>query len=682
MSPKYRLILSVLVCNLVLLLNPGCAYYEIAWPILPEQRSISFRDMEKLPKAAIPPDLPSPPTVLDPQPEAKERFISLDEAIRITLENTKVVRVLAGVQAVSSGRTIYDPAISNTIIDQERGRFDPRLNITNTVNRNEPPSAIIDPLEPFRARITGIRTDNYEFNANLAKTTLTGGEVSVDFLDNLSRFNPGDFPLNPQNRYATSLRWQQPLLKGAGIEANLAPIVIARINTERSFFQLKDSLQDSVRGVVEAYWALVFARTDEWARQQQVEQGKFAYEYAKARFEAKIRDVNSATVAQARSAYANFKANLISAQANVLQREAALRNIMGLPPSDGQRLIPTTPPTSNKLVPNWDEIVRLAEQNRPDLIELKLILEADQQRLIQANNQALPQVDVNTLYRWNGLEGETPTGDRISTDGGQFTDWSVGVNFSVPLGLRRDRALLRQQQLVVARDWANLDQGLHQSLHALAISNRNLAQFYEQYNAFKDARAAALINLQQQAAEARTGRLIFLNVLQAITDWGNSVSAEAQALSQYNTELATLEAETGTILEAHGVRLFEERFGAISPLGRLAKPRMYPATNPPGPNANRYPDSSKAAENFFNLEAPYERRKANEPELLPPPTPGEDKGDLPPLPDPNPRNPLPRLTPPGPLPDSGPLQLPQINLAPPNNRTNTMRAQLSLSTKN
>src|SRR5205814_252981 len=134
------------------------------------------------------------------------------------------------------------------------------------------------------------------------------------------------------------------------------------------------------------------------------------------------------------------------------------------------------------------------------------------------------------------------------------------------------------------------------SVHVLAGNVRNLAQFYEQYKAFRETRAAARVNLEQQLAEYRVGRAIFLNVLQAITDWGNAVSAEAQSLSQYNTELANLERQTGTILETHGVRFTEERFRSIGPLGRCAEPRCYPSSVVPGPNASRYPTSSEPIE--------------------------------------------------------------------------------------
>ena len=111
----------------------------------------------------------------------------------------------------------------------------------------------------------------------------------------------------------------------------------------------------------------------------------------------------------------NFEAQRIAARANVLQREAALRNILGLPPMDLAELIPTTPPTKEQLELEWQPLLALATERRPDIVELKLVLEADQQQLLLAQNQALPNLSAVGLYRWNGLEGEMPVGDYLST---------------------------------------------------------------------------------------------------------------------------------------------------------------------------------------------------------------------------------------------------------------------------
>ena len=260
----------------------------------------------------------------------------------------------------------------------------------------------------------------------------------------------------------------------------------------------------------------------------------------------------------------------------------------------------------------------------------KLLLEADRQQLLLAENNALPQVDATALYRWNGLEGRTPTGEEIRTAPGEFTGWQLGVNVSLPLGLRQSRASMHQQELTLMRDRVNLDQGVHEALHILAGNYRNLAQYYEEYKAYQDTRVASQINLDVQAQRYRSGfDTLYLNVLQAITGWGNAVSSEAQSLTRYNTELANLQRQTGTILEAHGIRFFEERYGSTGPAGRLFSPQCYPRDRRPCPNQPQYPSGNEPAESAFDLDDPLENLKKNSgshiqlrrPERIPPPSP-------------------------------------------------------------
>ncbi len=607
----------------VLLVACGCAVgpAELAhYVVLPEQRTIKVRDVAQFKPAPIPANVP-PRTVTDPRPDTPEWQLSLDDAVRVALENANVVRVLAGTTAVASGQTIYDAAIVNTTIDQAQARFDPTLKQTNQWSRTNTPFALGDPLDPTRSLIAGTPTDTYSSNLALAKTNVLGGQAALNWSENPTRIAaPGFFPLNPQDPHSVTLSYTQPLLQGGGFLVNTAPIVIARLNTEQSFFQYKDSVQELVRSVAEAYWNLVQARTDLWARTIQVRQSREAYERDKARLKSGLADLKD--VAQSRVTYNQFIANRIAAEANVLTREGALRNLLGLPPADDRKIVPTSPPTSQRFRPDWQALVRLAEQRRPDVIELKIILEADQVRLAQAENQALPQLDATALYRFNGLSGTMPNGDTLSTAPGQFTDWSLGINFSVPLGLRQGRALARQQKLLIAKDRANLQQGLHAAIHELAANVRDLDSAYEQYLALKETREAARVNLLVQTEQYRTGRAIFLNVLQALNDWGNAVSAEAQALLSYNVALATLERRTGTILETHGLVFAEERFRAAGPLGIFGHGRLYPEALVPVGSPHRYPSSGEAAENSFDLRNPAPREtRPNEPQVLPLPMP-------------------------------------------------------------
>lgn len=549
--------------------------------ILPGQRHLDIRDPAQLPHVRIP-DLPAPPTVSESHEQDPVWRLSLDEAVRIALQNADVVRVAGANTAVSSGHTIYEPAITNTTIDQQRAIFDPKLNNSNsTFSRTNVPFGVGQ--LPGSYGISSLPADGYRSTTGVSKTFIPGGTVSLDV--NVDRSRTAANLLNPSIASDLTLGIDQPLLKGAGSQANLAQILIARMNTEVSFFQMKDAVQDLVLSVIQTYWNLSFAQTQQWASQQQAEQGREEWEYRKARLESGMGDEGD--VAQARVSYENFRAALIGADANVLNQEALLRNLLGLPPSDPHRIAPATAPNATRLPTKWDNLLELAEQFRPDVVELKLVLEADQQQLLYARNQALPQLNLKGLYRWNGLEGVAPDGQFVASSPGQFTGWEAGVNFSVPLGLRKERAGVRNQELLIMRDRVNLDQALHSAAHLLAINYRNLSQYYEQYLAYRRVREAAEINIEKRLRDNAAGRrTLYVNVLLAITDWGNAVNSEYQALVQYNTELATLERQTGTILETHGVRFYEERYGSIGPLG----PNWcYPRDMRPTPNEDSPP---------------------------------------------------------------------------------------------
>ena len=313
----------------------------------------------------------------------------------------------------------------------------------------------------------------------LTKTNVLGGQWSLNWNLETDRFQVPALlgavePLNPQTQRSVTLSYTQPLLQGGGFLVNKAPIVIARLNTEQSFFQYKDSVEELVRGVIEAYWNLVLSRIQVWAVGIQVEESEKEYKREKY---SKIFGLKGAKdEAQARVTYEQFRASKVAADADVLQREGALRNLLMLPPEDGRKIVPVSVPTNRRLKSDWDELIHLAEQRRPDIVELKIVLEADRVRLLQAKDQTLPTLNTSFLYRWNGLSGEMPNGEYIDSGMDHFGAWSLTVNFSVPLGLRQGRAQVRQQELTIARDQANLDQGLHGAIQDLATTVRRTGE--------------------------------------------------------------------------------------------------------------------------------------------------------------------------------------------------------------
>ncbi|MBL8813477.1 MAG: TolC family protein [Planctomycetaceae bacterium] len=534
-------------------------------------------------------------TVATVDPQTEERYLSLDEAIRLSLQHSEVIRVLAGVTAANSGRTIYDTAIAVTPIDVAKARFDPVFQANTSFRRTETPF-----VNPTGTSIGGIATGGNDTRVGVTDLNRFGGTAAIFGNNRFDNQNNANF--FTADRPSMEVSYTQPILAGAGQRANLAPIVVARLQQEQSYFQFKGAMQNLVRDTITAYWNLVQARTELWAREIQVEQLKFSFELKAARKKRELDDIKD--VAQAKAAYLNARGLFIQAQGSVLQREAALRNLIGLPPEDGLRLVPSTPPTRDRVEFRWDEIVETAQARRPDIIELNLVLQADQETLIQRKNLARPSLDAVALHRWNGLTGTAiASGDHVDTGFNNHTDWTLGVNFSVPLSLRESRARVRNTELLITKDRANIQQAIHQTEHALATSLRSLDLSLEQYEAYREARAASAENVVAQMAEREVGRVIFLNQLVAITEWANAVVAEAQSLISYNNELANLEQQTGTILETHGIRFVEERFASIGPHGWCQEEMYcYPKDLNPENNADKYQSLEEPSEKSFGLE--------------------------------------------------------------------------------
>ncbi len=357
-----------LLLSLTLLTACGCAHgpVEVCQQlcqnvILPEQRALDLHDADHLPPAIIP-ALPPPRTVSFPGKAISEWQLSLDDAIRIALENSQVVRVLTGTAATTSGHTIYDAAIVNTTIDQDRARFDPMFSQDNLFGRTNTPTAALNLFDPTRALFSNIPVDSYQSVLGLTKTNVLGGQWSLNWTENPMRFaNPGPFPLNPQNPDSVAVSYTQPLLQGAGFAVNTAPIVIDRLNTEVSFFQYKDSVEELVRGVIQAYWTLVQARVAVWTLTQQVLLFQERYDRESALLKSGLgSDVG--TRDQALVSLRQFNATLIAAKAAVLTQEGAIRNLLRLPPEDGRQIIPVSPPASQRLEPEWNALLQLAEQ--------------------------------------------------------------------------------------------------------------------------------------------------------------------------------------------------------------------------------------------------------------------------------------------------------------------------------
>ncbi|MDB5349759.1 MAG: outer membrane protein [Planctomycetota bacterium] len=560
------------------------------------------------------------PKMSDPRttsnPEGEEMWeMTLPEAIKIYLDNSEVIRVIAlGAQGIPVGgfeptplntgaggalgtgtlTTVYDPAVQETQIAQALSVFDASLSATIFWNKNVAPfnNAITAGTFLAGAKFPVVFTQESSNAAlTLQKRTATGATLSAahNIVYNFSNSPTNVFP----SAYTTNtqFRFSQPLLGSApnafnpnptpaGLEANRAPIVVQRLQTDVSVWRFKAEVMAGIRSVEQQYWALSQAQVQYWASETAVDLG----EQILRREEAKYLVGNGAlpNVAEAAEQLERFRLDFVDKTANLITTERQLRNILGMPPTDNRRIIPVTAPTEARLEPNWEASLAQMVTFQPDIVQNQLLVRVAELQLLIARNQLLPVLNLDALYQLNGLGHHLDQAEAVMTgrsiqainpllqaqqraaglnpQPGRYSDfntWQVGLTFQMPLGYRGPLANNRSAQYALLRQRAFLQQVVHQTSHSLA---RFFLEVDSNYKLFKTAgrlKAAAKQRLDAQAAFYENGTITIDRYLDAVNRWATAVAQEADFRTRYNTAIVALEEAKGTLLAYDNIALAE-----------------------------------------------------------------------------------------------------------------------------
>jgi hypothetical protein len=559
-------ILSTLGCSPVYRIPKRSDFFKAA-----PQNYEKFGPLANPPPPGLPlPEVPPPigngsviPEIPSDPRDFQERPLSLEDAIRIGLSNSGVVRVLNGENVTAAGVTPYDPLIADARVRAAMAVFDP--NFTSSVYSNwidQPPQAVFGPglSEPTLRNEAG-------FTSALSKPWLTGGETRISYNPPLGYlYLPnGTSGFNPLYTSNVEFLVRQPLLKAGGITVNRAPIQIAQLQRGQSALDTRQAVMASVRSVTEAYWTLYSARKASSVIDQVVPLLQQVAHIEEERMAAQ-RSVR-ADVAKAYSQLHAMRQQGVQARAAVVQNELRLRNLLGLPPCDGYILVPTSTPMEAPVVVDPKASLAIAEENRPDLLRQKLVIQQRENELLVARNFGLPQLDASGLYRWNGV------GNRLDDAlnqmvGTQYHDWQASMTFSMPLGRRAASAGIRAASLQLSRDRAVMQQALHAANHQITILSQQAAYTRELF-AEADARFKAntvwlegsKIRYENPppAGDGQDWLLAATNdYLTALRSQADAVSDAQTYLAAYNTLLARISEATGTILFDYDIEMAGE----------------------------------------------------------------------------------------------------------------------------
>ncbi|WP_165073673.1 TolC family protein [Paludisphaera rhizosphaerae] len=565
------------------------------------------------------PKIAKPRTTNDP--EADEIWpMTLQEAIRIGLDNSEVVRVIAfGAQGIPVGgfepsplnngaaggiasslgagtlQSVYDPAIQETQIAQALSVFDTALITNLTYGKSTQP--FNNAVQGGTLTLGGIKTpvisiqDTANFQVGLQKRNALGGTMSVTHNVNWLYQN-STFLVYP-SAYTTNLQLSlsQPLMGSAplpgqsagpavGLEANRAPIVVARLNADAAVWRFKAEIMSQVRSIEQQYWALAQQHVQLWSAEKAVELARQIVDREQA--ELVVGKGTVADVAEAQQRMEQFNLDLVTKTADVITTERQLRNILGLPPADNRRIIPVTPPTDARLEPDWESSLAQMVTFQPDIVQQQLLVRIAELQLLVSRNQLLPQLSLNILYQFNGFGQSLDSAESVMTGGtlkalepvvaaqmrnagvagnpgfyNNFRTWQVGWQFQMPLGMRSPLATVRNSQYVLLRQRAYLQQVIHQTVHSLSRFFLEVDANYKQFKTASRLRAAAAERLAAQRAYYQEGKITIDRFLDAVSQYAQAVALEAQYKTTYNISIVALEEAKGTLLAYNNIAVAE-----------------------------------------------------------------------------------------------------------------------------
>ena len=538
------------------------------------------------------------PAQLDPDAPIEYREISLEEAVRLALENAKVLRDLGGtlVSLPEVEQTIYDPALtySDVLFGEEAAlsAFDATLLGSAFFENND---------RAFNNSSIGnggqLQQDLHNYRIELQKRSATGSQLSVrhlvDYDFNNSAFNQFG---TPSGEFQAIIEGEirQPLLRGGGAQFNRIAgpdgtpgsfngVLLARARTDITLAEFEAGVRDLITNVENAYWELYFAYRNLDAQKRARDLALETYQSVAAAA-GKVERGKAQNIGQALEQYWRFEAEVqnalngrssttsVSASAGgvttstsgVHLAERQLRLITGMRINGGALLRPSDAPDVAPVSFDWPTLVTEAVTSRPELRRQRWRIKEAELELIASRNLLLPRLDAIALYRYRGFGNNLlpPDGTQFSSAyddlvGGDFQEWQLGVELEIPLGFRNAHNAVRNAEHRIARERVILSEQKRDVIfgltNAASESQRAFAVAQAQFNRYAAAQQQVEL-LKRTEQEGLTTVDLTLEAQRRVLD---TEILYHQATVDYALALRNVYFETGALLAHNGVFLTE-----------------------------------------------------------------------------------------------------------------------------
>ncbi len=476
------------------------------------------------------------------------------KAVTLNVEDL-VDRMLAQSNQLAASSDI--PLIRDTVVTEAEGRFGTFIFADGDYESTDSPRSSLLETGTSSNAPTTLSEDASGVRVGVGQPLITGGEVRLSQRVGTENSNSEFFVPKGQANAEVSLEVSQPLLDGAGIDVNAAPMRLARLERDRSVAEFERQIEDQFTEVVRSYWTLYGERARVLQDQRLVGDLRQIASRISARTDL---DALAGEAEQANAAIRRAEASVIRARSGVDNAQARLsallsdRTLYG----DHVEVIPGQRPVRKYADIPLEDVALLALQNRPEVKSVALQLRGAELLERVAKNKLLPDLDLRAGVSNAGLAGDYDVGDAMSDQFDQTdVDGFVGLRFKMSLQNKSDKSLYARRRIELRQLTSQLRNVSDTVLLEAQVAVREARTAYEEMRARETeliAMNTEIKALRTRADEGLESGSAFLATL--ISGLENRVEAERrmmEAAVSYNLALYAIERVAGTMLSARGV---------------------------------------------------------------------------------------------------------------------------------
>lgn len=446
----------------------------------------------------------------------------------------------------------FDLQIQGYSVDQARealtiskADFLPTFTGSSTRTLSRSTIAVQDPISGTTS-ILPRDSNTTQFRAGVSeRIPETNGTLSVS--GNLSRSSIQRPPFSS----GVSANVSQPLLNGAGPTMAKANIERSKLGVSIAYVNYRSRVLTVIRDTEDAYYNLVAARETLRIRQLSLELAQRLFEENQAR-----RATGVATdldVASAEVGVANTRRSVLQADQAVRNAEDNLLSLINVPNIDA-RPGPVGFEEYHEPPPSFAAAYKAARDNYPDTLSMQDTIKQIEIDVATAKRSRLPTLNLNASIGYNANDASySDAVNALSNDHGDVR--SVSLTYSIPWGLRADRARYRSTVAGLNAQRARLEQLEVQLLVSVRAAVRAVETNTASVEIASQATQLAAKQYDLQKARYDAGLSTSRLVLQAQDDLETARLNELTARVTLRSAIAELERLEGTSIQRFGVQL-------------------------------------------------------------------------------------------------------------------------------